>query len=60
MVLIKEVLATFIATIAFGVLFNIHGKNLFFAGIGGALGSYYQCSFQQLPLVLILKYMQEF
>ena len=38
MVLIKEVLATFIATIAFGVLFNIHGKNLFFAGIGGALG----------------------
>lgn len=36
--LIKEVLATFMATIAFGVLFNIHGKNLFFAGVGGAIG----------------------
>lgn len=38
MSLLIEVLATFLATIAFGILFNIHGKNLFFAGIGGGLG----------------------
>lgn len=38
MQLLIEVLSSFLATIAFGILFNIHGKNLFYAGIGGGLG----------------------
>lgn len=34
---IFEVLASFCATIGFGILFNIKGKNLIFAGIGGGI-----------------------
>ncbi|MCF0149108.1 MAG: threonine/serine exporter family protein [Clostridium sp.] len=33
-----EVLSAFIAAFAFGIVFNIKGKNLFFAAICGALG----------------------
>ena len=36
--LLNELLSSFIATIGFGILFNIKGKNLIFAGFGGALG----------------------
>ena len=36
--LISESIFSLIGCFGFGVLFNIHGKNLFFAGIGGALG----------------------
>lgn len=32
-----ETLCAFVATIGFGIIFNIHGKNLFFASIGGGL-----------------------
>lgn len=35
--LIYEVFASFVATMGFGILFNIKGKNLIFAGIGGAI-----------------------
>lgn len=35
--MIIETLCSFIASIGFGIIFNIKGKNLFFAGIGGAL-----------------------
>ncbi|MDO4534198.1 MAG: threonine/serine exporter family protein [Clostridium perfringens] len=34
---IFEVIASFFATIGFGILFNIKGKNLIFAGIGGGI-----------------------
>lgn len=34
---ILEVIASFLATIGFGILFNIRGKNLLFAGIGGGI-----------------------
>lgn len=35
--LVYEVFASFVATMGFGILFNIKGKNLIFAGIGGAI-----------------------
>ena len=35
--IILETLLSFIATFGFGVIFNIHGKNLLFASIGGAI-----------------------
>ena len=34
---ILEVIASFLATMGFGILFNIKGKNLIFAGIGGGI-----------------------
>lgn len=36
--MIIEVLAAFISSFAFGIVFNIKGKNLFFAALCGALG----------------------
>lgn len=36
--MIIEVVSAFIATFAFGIVFNIKGKNLFFAALCGALG----------------------
>ena len=36
--MILEVLSAFIAAFAFGIVFNIKGKNLIFAAICGALG----------------------
>lgn len=36
--MILEVLSAFIAAFAFGIVFNIKGKNLFFAALCGALG----------------------
>lgn len=35
--MISETLITFIATLGFGILFNIRGKKLFFAALGGAI-----------------------
>ena len=35
--MISETLITFIATLGFGILFNIKGKKLFFAALGGAI-----------------------
>lgn len=32
-----ETLCALVATIGFGIIFNIHGKNLFFASVGGGL-----------------------
>ena len=36
--MILEVIAAFISTFAFGIVFNIKDKNLFFAALCGALG----------------------
>lgn len=36
--MIIEVLSAFIASFAFGIVFNIKGKNLFFSALCGALG----------------------
>lgn len=36
--MLLEVLSAFIASFAFGIIFNIKGKNLFFAAICGAIG----------------------
>ncbi|WP_066894025.1 threonine/serine exporter family protein [Clostridium nigeriense] len=36
--MIIEVIAAFISSFAFGIVFNIKGKNLFFAALCGALG----------------------
>lgn len=36
--MLLEVLSAFIASFAFGIIFNIKGKNLFFAAVCGALG----------------------
>ncbi len=36
--MIIEVLSAFISSFAFGIVFNIKGKNLFFAALCGALG----------------------
>lgn len=36
--MIIEVLSAFISTFAFGIVFNIKGKNLFFSALCGALG----------------------
>lgn len=36
--MIVEILASFIASFAFGIVFNIRGKNLFFSALCGALG----------------------
>ena len=36
--MIIEVMAAFISSFAFGIVFNIKGKNLFFAALCGALG----------------------
>lgn len=43
--MIKIVLGSFLASIGFGVLFNIKGYKLFLAGIGGTLGGviYHLC-----------------
>lgn len=37
MTIFIQTLCSFIATIGFAVIFNIHGKNLIFAGIGGGI-----------------------
>lgn len=36
--MLLEVLSAFIASFAFGIIFNIKGKNLFFAAVCGAIG----------------------
>lgn len=36
--MLLEVLSAFTASFAFGIIFNIKGKNLFFAAVCGALG----------------------
>lgn len=36
--LLIETLMALLATLGFGILFNIRGKNLFYAALGGALG----------------------
>ncbi|MEF9967093.1 MAG: threonine/serine exporter family protein [Longicatena sp.] len=36
--MIKIIISSFMATLGFGILFNIKGKKLIFAGIGGAIG----------------------
>lgn len=36
--MILEIISAFIASFAFGIIFNIKGKNLFFASCCGALG----------------------
>jgi uncharacterized membrane protein YjjB (DUF3815 family) len=36
--MLKEILVSLIATFGFGIIFNIHGKNLIFASLGGGLG----------------------
>jgi uncharacterized membrane protein YjjB (DUF3815 family) len=36
--IIQGALGGFLASLGFGVLFNIHGRSLFFAGIDGAIG----------------------
>lgn len=35
--ILVETLLSFVATLGFGIIFNIHGKNLFFASVGGAI-----------------------
>ena len=35
--MIKEITVSIIATLGFGIIFNIKGKNLFFASLGGGL-----------------------
>lgn len=36
--MILEIIYAFIVSLGFGVLFNVRGKNLFYAALGGALG----------------------
>lgn len=36
--MIIQVLVSFLASLGFGIIFNIKGKNLLFAAIGGSLG----------------------
>lgn len=36
--MISQVICAFIATLGFGILFNVRNKNLFYASLGGALG----------------------
>lgn len=36
--MILQIICAFIATLGFGILFNVRDKNLFFASLGGALG----------------------
>jgi len=36
--MLKEILVSLIATFGFGIIFNIHGKNLIFASLGGGFG----------------------
>ncbi|MGN0144218.1 MAG: threonine/serine exporter family protein [Clostridium sp.] len=36
--MIIQILVSFIASLGFGIIFNIKGKNLLFAAIGGSLG----------------------
>lgn len=35
--MLKEITVSLIATFGFGIIFNIHGKNLIFASLGGGL-----------------------
>ncbi len=35
--IILQTIYAFIATLGFGIIFNIHGRNLFFAAIGGGI-----------------------
>ncbi|MGG7077770.1 threonine/serine exporter family protein [Clostridium sardiniense] len=37
MTIILQTIYAFIATLGFGIIFNIHGRNLFFAAIGGGI-----------------------
>lgn len=36
--MILQIICAFIATLGFGILFNVRDKNLFYASLGGALG----------------------
>lgn len=36
--MIIQIISAFVATLGFGILFNVRDKNLFFASLGGALG----------------------
>ncbi|MDU4890706.1 MAG: threonine/serine exporter family protein [Clostridium sp.] len=36
--MVLQIICAFIATLGFGILFNVRDKNLFFASLGGALG----------------------
>ena len=51
-------LSGFTATVGFGVLFNIKGKKLYLAGIGGMLGGviYSFCKMNEFPEALSLFY----
>ncbi|SHF17228.1 threonine/serine exporter family protein [Clostridium fallax] len=49
----KDIAVSFIATLGFGIIFNIRGKNLFFAAIGGVIGwvVYELCLNTNMPTV---------
>lgn len=43
--MLLESLFAFFATLGFGILFNIKGKNLFYAALGGGLSWFFSASF---------------
>ncbi|MEG0528580.1 MAG: threonine/serine exporter family protein, partial [Longicatena sp.] len=48
--MIQIIIGSFLATLGFGILFNIKGKKLILAGIGGAIGGivYHVCLDMQM------------
>ncbi|MEQ8153854.1 MAG: threonine/serine exporter family protein [Clostridiaceae bacterium] len=47
--MLKEIITVIISTLGFGIIFNIKGKNLIFASLGGGLGWLaYKLSFHAL------------
>ncbi|NLP29369.1 MAG: threonine/serine exporter [Clostridia bacterium] len=46
--MLLETLYSMLATLGFGVIFNIRGKNLFFASLGGAIAWFSYMFFQEI------------
>lgn len=50
----RETLIAFIGSLGFGIIFNIKGKNLFFAAIGGGISWFFYLFFMQIGTSTIL------
>lgn len=54
--MIKQVIVSFIASLGFGVIFNIKGKNLVFAAIGGGLSWFCYLFFKEYGMSDVLSF----
>lgn len=54
--MIKQVIVSFIASLGFGIIFNIKGKNLIFAAIGGGLSWFCYLFFKESGMSDVLSF----